>query len=105
MAVNDPTEQPEQQFFADPAIDRLVAMVMTLAAELHVTKDRLRSLESLLGRRGLLDRAELDGYVPDDAERADNDAERDAYVRALMQCVVGVQASKGAPADLLRRFG
>lgn len=98
------TQAPEQTFFADPALDRAVAMVMALAAELYVTKDRLRALEVLLEQHGALAAGALDGYVPSAAERARNAAERDAYVQALMDCVRGEQASKGAPPDLLQRF-
>lgn len=90
----------EQTFFAEPALDRAVAMIMTLAAELYVVKDRLRALEVTLGKGDVLDH-----YVPDDAERRRIDAERSAYVRELMQCVLGEQASKGAPKDLVQRFG
>ena len=96
--------EPEQTFFADPALDRAVAMIMTLAAELWVTKDRLRALEVTLAGRGLLDPAALDGYRPEAEERARVDAERRAYVGELMRCTRGEQASKGAPSDLHQRF-
>lgn len=96
---------PEQIFFADPALDRAVAMIMTLAAELYVVKDRMRAMEVLLRQRGALEDGALDHYEPDAAERARIDAERRTYVAALMQCVLGEQASKGAPSDLLQRFG
>jgi hypothetical protein len=97
--------EPEQHFFADPALDRAVAMIMTLAAELYVVKDRLRSLEVVLQQSHILQEGALDGYVPEAAERERVDAERTAYVRELMRCVLGEQVSKGAPADLARRFG
>jgi hypothetical protein len=103
-SVGDPGPQPEQVFFSDPALDRAMAMIMTLAAELYVVKDRLRAMEVLLQHRGLLDSAALDHYVPDAAEQSRCDIERTAYVRELMRCVLGEQASKGAPDDLLQRF-
>ncbi len=96
---------PEQTFFADPSLDRAMAMIMTLAAELYVVKDRLHALEVLLRQRGALEDGALDRYEPDAAERARIEAERRAYVGALMQCVLGEQASRGAPADLMQRFG
>jgi hypothetical protein len=99
-----PEPSPEQIFFADPAIDRAVAMIMTLAAELWVTKDRLRGLEVLLAERGVLPDRSLDQYEPQMAERTRVDAERRAYVAELMRCVRGEQMSKGAPADLHQRF-
>lgn len=105
-APTDPAaRQPEQHFFADPALDRAVAMIMTLAAELYVVKDRVRSLEVALVQRGVLAHGTLDQYVPDPAERGRIEAERAAYVGELMRCVLGEQASKGAPDDLLHRFG
>jgi hypothetical protein len=102
--IGDAGAQPEQVFFSDPALDRAIAMIMTLAAELYVVKDRLRALEVMLQQRGLLDSGALDHYVPDAAEQASCEAERTAYVRELMRCVLGEQASKGAPDDLLQRF-
>jgi hypothetical protein len=97
--------EPEQVFIHDPALDRAVAMIMMLAAELYVVKDRLRAMEVILQERGALDEGALDHYEPSAAERDRMDAERKAYVGGLMQCVLGEQASKGAPADLLQRFG
>ena len=95
---------PEQTFFSDPALDRAVAMIMTLAAELWVIKDRLRGLEVLLAERGMLPDGSLDHYEASAAEKDRMDAERRAYAAELMRCVRGEQASKGAPADLHQRF-
>ena len=100
----NPDPAAEQTFFADPALDRALAMVMALAAELYVVKDRLRSLEVMLAQRGIIEDGALDRYVPTVDECMRIDAERTAYVRELMHCALGRQASKGAPADLLRRF-
>jgi hypothetical protein len=97
--------EPEQVFFRDPALDRAVALIMTLAAELHVTKDRLRSMEVLLVERGVLEEGALDHYVPSAGERLHLAAERKALVEELMRCVKGDQVSKGPPADLMQRFG
>ncbi len=99
-----PEPAPEQVFFTDPALDRAVAMVMTLAAELWVTKDRLRGLEVMLAERGILPEGAMDHYEPSDAERARVDGERRAYVAELLRCARGEQASKGAPADLHQRY-
>lgn len=103
--MDRPGSAAEQTFFADPALDRAVAMLMTLAADLAVVKDRLRALEVLLAQRGIVDDAALDGYVPDAAERARLEAERRADVRELLRNVLGMPASLNAPPDLLQRFG
>jgi hypothetical protein len=96
--------QPEQVFFKDPAIDRLLAMVMSLAAELHVTKDRLATLEMTLEKSGTLASGALDGFVPN-AEQADRlKAERESFAHVLMQCTLGREVSLGAPEDVVERF-
>lgn len=83
--------EPEQTFFADPALDRAFGVVMALATEVWVLRDRLRAIEAELGARGLLDLEAL-SREPEGDERA---AEREAFVAHLMQNLLGVQQSKG----------
>lgn len=96
--------KPEQTFFADPAIDRLLAMVMTLAAELHVTRDRLSTLEMIMERAGHLAPGALDGFTPGPEEKARLDAARQALATELMQCTLGLEVSLGAPEDGVEKF-
>ncbi|MSQ72217.1 MAG: hypothetical protein EXR27_13120 [Betaproteobacteria bacterium] len=86
--------RPEQTFFADPAIDRTLGVVMALATEVYVLRDRLHAMQSELARRGLLDIERLDAE-PGPAEIAARDADRDAFVAHLMDNLMGVQAAKG----------
>ena len=94
----------EQTFFADPAVDRLLAMVMTLAAELHVAKDRLATLEMVLEKSGTLPKDALDRFAPSVEEKARLDAERQAFVAELMACTLGREVSLGAPEEGVGRF-
>jgi hypothetical protein len=94
---------PEQTFFSDPAIDRLLAMVMMLAAEVHVARDRMRSLEVQLEKAGVLAAGTLDGYRPDETELERLKLDREAFVAELMHCALGVEASLGATAEVLDR--
>lgn len=57
--TDDPT------FFADPAIDRVMGVVLAMATELYVTRDRLQALEQQLAASGHLDRAQLDAAPAD----------------------------------------
>ena len=88
--------QAEQTFFKDPAIDRLLGMVMTLSAEVWVLSDRMRSIEHLLDTQGVLSRADLDAYQPDPETAQAIAAERSAFVKALMDHVISRQQSRGA---------
>jgi hypothetical protein len=87
--------RPEQTFFDDPALDRVFTVVMALATELWVTKDRVAALEAALASAGSVDPAALDAE-PSPEERAARAAERDAFVQHLMEGLLGEQVSKGA---------
>ncbi len=86
--------RPEQTWFADPAIDRTLGVVMALATEVYVLRDRLHALERQLAQRGSLDVAQLSAE-PSAAEMAERAADRDAFVAHLMDNLMGVQAAKG----------
>jgi hypothetical protein len=95
---------PEQTFFDDPALDRAVAMIMALAAELAVTRDRLRSMEVLLETSGALQPGALDAYRPEPDEAKSLAADRDAFARQIIEAAKGTQASLGVPPDVYQRF-
>ena len=105
MAETEQSQAPEQNFFADPALDIAVAMIMNLATELQVTRDRLRSLEVLLEQQGALARGALDAYEPQDDEAKRLSKDREAFVKALLEVIKHKQASKGAPDDLMQQVG
>jgi hypothetical protein len=88
---------PEQTFFADPALDRALGVIMALATEVYVLRDRLRALEAELVARGALAKEALDAE-PALAAAAED---RAAFVAHLLEPLLGVAASKslapGAP--------
>lgn len=84
-------------FFPDPNVDRVLGVVLELAAEVHVLRDRLATVELLLERQGTLTRADLDAFTPDPAEAAERQARRDAFVRRLLAPMTE-QADSPAPA-------
>ena len=96
MHSTDPVVGPqaEQTFFADPAVDRLLGMVFSLTAEVHVLRDRLALLESALAERGALDAAKLDHAVPEGALESRLGADRTALVRHVFEGLPGRLASK-----------
>lgn len=87
-------ERAEQVFFADPALDRAFGVVMALATEVQVLRDRVAALERQLERGGQLDRVALDAE-PAAEELAQSKADREAFVRHLMNPLLGRQASRG----------
>lgn len=90
----DTLRQPEQRFFADPAVDRLMGIVFNLSAELQVMRERVQVLEQLLERRGIVTRAEIDTFEGTVAEEAAIAQDRRSYVRHMLEPVLGLAASR-----------
>ncbi len=84
-------------FFPDPNVDRVLGVVMELAGEVYVLRDRLRTVEKLLEERGTLSRADIDAYEPSADERAQWLADRDDFVQRIVAPLTS-QADSPAPA-------
>ena len=72
-------------FFADPDVDRLLAIVWAMAGELAVTRERLDTVERLLERDGKVTRASIEAYVPDPATEGERARWRDEYVKRVFR--------------------
>ena len=85
------------QFFANPEIDRLVSITLALAGELAVTRERLDTLERLLAQRAVLNREDIEGYVPDRQAAQERGRWHQEYLarvlRVLQQEVEALQQS------------
>lgn len=57
-------------FFKDPATDAVLASVLKLMAEHWVVRERLMSLETLVLKKGLASREEIDDFEPDSEQAA-----------------------------------
>src|SRR5690606_6034724 len=91
---NEPAAlRPEQIFFEDPAVDRVMAVLFALATEHYVLHDRVRALEELLVQKGTVTVDALNAPPADEAA-----AHRDAaaFAEALLRPLLGVQPAKGA---------
>ncbi len=88
-AKHQKRDEPELNFFESPSIDRLAQMLLVMASELHVLRDRVRSLEFTLARQGGLDLEALERFAPSDAEAEVLRKERDAFVAHLYEVIDG----------------
>ncbi len=85
----------EQQFFEDPAVDRLMGFAFALSAEVFVLRDRIARLEDLLVSKGHINPADMEApRSPEQQTALLND--RNAFVAALMEPIVARQKSNGA---------
>ena len=94
MATTSPNktakrDEPELQLFQDPSTDRMAQMLLVMAAELHVLRDRVKCMEFLLTERGVLDAAQVDQFVPSPDQAQVLQTERDAFVSHLFEVMDG----------------
>lgn len=87
--------RPEQVFFEDPALDRLMGVVMTLAAEHYVLRDRVQALEEQLVQAGQLSAASL-AATPSPEKEAQYRADADDFARTILDPLLGQQQALGA---------
>lgn len=78
-----PLSRPQQLDSLEP--DKLVAVVLHLAMELSVMRDRLDSHEALLADAGVLDRDAVDAYRPEPGDAERRKAMRDELVAAIIE--------------------
>ena len=75
-----------KDFFLDhPTIDKVMKVVMALARESYVTRDRLALIEKMLDEKGVVYSKDLDEYEPTDEEQAVIDQRRDEYISSILK--------------------
>lgn len=78
----------EPRFFPDPDLDKVVAMVMDLCAQLHVERQHRLVLEEALARRALVSQEELEALAADPDVRSRSRAAVDQSLGALLACLL-----------------
>ncbi len=74
-------------YFSDPDVDRLLSMLMALAGELSVTRDRLDTLERLAQSKGLFTQADLEAFELDDDALSERAARHQTLFREVTRIV------------------
>ena len=74
-------------YFDDPAIDRTLSIVMALAGEVSVMRERLDTVERLLEAKGSISRADIENYAPDRAAGKERGLLIKAYIARIMRGV------------------
>jgi hypothetical protein len=87
------------RYFADPATDKLLNMVVNLMAELSVTRDRLDTVERLLESHRLVPVAEIERYHPEAAIESERDRKRAEMIQRVLRPVERELAETAPPAD------
>ena len=71
-------------WLGDEMLDRMMNVIMGLAEELYVTRDRLKVMERVLEGRGSLNREELNNWKPDQNQQDEILSDRDAFIQAIL---------------------
>ncbi len=74
-------------YFDEPAVDRLLAMILALASEVSVSRDRQDTLERLISDKGLLSQNEIEDFQPTKEILAERDARREHYLGQILRIV------------------
>ena len=95
-------------YFDDPAIDRTLSIVMAIAGEVSVLRERLDTVERLLDANGTISRADIETYVPDRAAGAERGIVTKEYLarilRGVQQDMVALAESGPSVEDLSREL-
>jgi hypothetical protein len=73
------------QYFDDPDVGKLLSMVVALAGEMAVMRDRLDTVERLLDAGQPVTREALAGFAPDEAVRTERDAWRQQFLSIVFR--------------------
>lgn len=77
----------EFQYLENPQTAKLFDLLLQLATELHVERHRLRAMEALLVRKGLVEAGELDHFTPTAQEASVLDENLQAYMARLVRII------------------
>ena len=78
-----------KDYFLDhPTVDKVMRVVIALARETYVLKDRVALFETLLDEKGHVTRADVDAHQPSEKERATSKAEADRFINEVLGPIV-----------------
>lgn len=75
-------------YFRDPHVDRLLAVLMALFAEVSVLRERLDTVERVADQLGVLPRAEIAGFAPDKEAQEEREAARLDFINRVLRVYI-----------------
>ena len=82
-----PSKGNRPQYFDDPNMDQMHAMIIALATEVSVLTDRFDTIERVLEEKGSLTRADIEAWEPDDEAWEVRREQREQLIRRLFRTV------------------
>lgn len=84
------------EYFDDPAIDRILSVLMALVAEVSVLRQRQDTVERLLEARGSITRADIEAFEPDADAAYQRGLATRAYIARVMRGVTQAMEAMAA---------
>lgn len=87
-------------FFDNPDVDKLLAMLMGLAGEVSVMRDRMDTIERLAAERGLFNAADIETFAPNAEVLQQRAARRQEMLGEITRIVYSeIEGLEGRPED------
>lgn len=90
-------------FYEAPGLDQAMSMILVLASELMVTRDRIDTLERVAAAKGLVLEDELEAYTPDQAVLDAREERRQQFLQRLYY-LARKDAAELAGSDTAERY-
>src|SRR5262245_10271573 len=74
-------------FFPDPQVDKVIGIIMTLAGEVSVLRERLDTIERLAESKGLFSHQEVEAYHPHPHVAEEREQWRAEYIARVLRIV------------------
>lgn len=73
------------KYLGEEHSDHLLSMIMVLAEELAVSRERADTLERLLENHGIINREEIEGYIPNSAVGTERQIKHSAFISKMLR--------------------
>lgn len=83
----NPIKGRNPHFFDDPNTDRLLTMVMEMASEISVMRDRLDTHERLAAKNGVYSEEDVESFRPSEEEANARAAWRDRFLDRILKAL------------------
>lgn len=74
-------------FFHDPDVERVLSIVMAVAGEVAVLRQRLDTIEALLEASGSVSKADIENFEPTPAQQAERGRWTQEYIARILRIV------------------
>ena len=73
-----------KHWLGDPMLDKIFKVVIQVAGELYVTKNRIRALEAYVIEKESITQEELEKMLAENGSRKDTERERDNFIESIL---------------------